>query len=410
MPSGSDLHTLTAVLTHLTGLTKLCMHSRYGHRSMQDDTSRPICPGSLSDAVACITGLQHLEINVPVDAAAKRAPLFSCLRKLTKLVLGLNCTATSTSAMRTLHGDALLGASHLQSLQWLEVHIERDRSWDHSCVGKSFIAALPHLKQLRCLLLGPAMWAASPYQHLLPHLAHTLTRLHFRTFEYIPKRSAVCSEVHCYGDFVEPLSTVGVLTSLRHLAVFCSGCLLDRLGSSLLHLTTLTRLQVRSWNDDNHNFCKRVMQSAELRSFEQFSSGLSHLASLQHLSLLFPCCRQQSICSLSGALRHLESLRSLELPLMPLDSVALKPVLAAVRCMPWLQRLNLSGETTEQVTSFSDLDDRIVELIAYELRENRNIREFEVYVRGEPVYGVAQQLRACWAEEEDPMRFRQLPV
>ena len=146
MHTGSDFHTLTAVLTQLTGLTKLCMHSIYGHRGLQDDASKPIRPGQLSDAVACLTGLQHLEINVPVDAAAQRAPLFSCLRKLTKLVVGSKCTFSSTPAMRALHGDGLLGASHLQSLQWLEVYTERSRVWDHSCIAKSFAVALPTLK------------------------------------------------------------------------------------------------------------------------------------------------------------------------------------------------------------------------------------------------------------------------
>ena len=62
------------------------------------------------------------------------------------------------------------------------------------------------------------------------------------------------------------------------------------------------------------------------------------------------------------------------------------------------------------MTSYINLDERMIELIACELRENRNIREFEVYVRGDPVHGVAQQLRACWAEDEYPMCFRKLPV
>ena len=99
--------------------------------------------------------------------------------------------------------------------------------------------------------------------------------------------------------------------------------------------------------------------------------------------------------------------------MMPLDSVTLKPVLAAIRCMPWLQRLALSGDSTKLAVPLSE---RSVGLIARELQENRNIREFEVYECGDPAKcmvlcsGPARKLRACWEGDEDPLRFRRLPV
>ena len=212
----SDFHTLPAVLTHLTGLTKFYVHCAI---TAQHASHAGPGQGQLSDAIACLTGLQHLEINVPVDAAAQRAPLFSCLRKLTKMVVRSKCRFKSTPTMPALHGDGLLGASHLQSLQWLGVDIERGRVWDQSCVAKSFAAALPSLKQLRCLVLCPEMCAISLEDHLRP-LAHTLTRLHIRTRSYLSaKRSTRRSEHRWYADCAALLGTVGVLTSLHHMDV-----------------------------------------------------------------------------------------------------------------------------------------------------------------------------------------------
>ena len=196
--------------------------------------------------------------------------------------------------------------------------------------------------------------------------------------------------------------------------LFAHGACLAAWVAPSQHLTTLTHLQLRSWDRDLTylKLYDTVARSAELCSFKQFISGLAHLASLHHLSLPFSC-HQQFICRLSGALRHLESLRSLELPMMPLDSVTLKPVLAAIRCMPWLQRLALSGDSTKLAVPLSE---RSVGLIARELQENRNIRVFEVYECGDPAKcmvlcsGPARKLRACWEGDEDPLRFRRLPV